>query len=143
MKNINCLLDHELIGLRSPAERWRKHKAKPPCPAANLHELIHRLRVKVIPLSEYQNILVVRFFQKWSELSTIMSMITATAWVPRGVAAQFPTRFELNEEEFSRIAKLAKLQLDDAKEDLEEVQNAEKVESNGNSNGIAVSNTNG
>ncbi len=72
-----------------------------------------------------------------------MSMITATAWVPRGVAAQFPTRFELNEEEFDRIAKLAKLQLNDAKEDLEEAQNAENIESNGRSNGVAVSNTNG
>lgn len=72
-----------------------------------------------------------------------MSMITATAWVPRGMAAQFPTRFELNEEEFDRIAKMAKIQLDDAKEDLEEVQNVEKARSNEQNNGIAVSNTNG
>lgn len=50
-------------------------------------------------------------------------MITATAWVPRGFAAQFPTRAEFNEEEFERIAGLAKLQLDDARaaaEDNEE-----------------------
>ena len=51
-----------------------------------------------------------------------MSMITATTWVPRGFAAAFPTRYELNEDEFARIATLAKLQLDDAKDDLEEAR---------------------
>jgi periodic tryptophan protein 1 len=51
-----------------------------------------------------------------------MSMITATAWVPRGFAAPFPTKYTFDEEEFQRIAELAKLQLDDANEDLEEVQ---------------------
>lgn len=49
-------------------------------------------------------------------------MITTTAWVPRGFAAPFPTKYTFDEEEFERIAKLAKLQLDDAKEDLEEAQ---------------------
>ncbi|KAH8648971.1 WD40-repeat-containing domain protein [Tricladium varicosporioides] len=52
-----------------------------------------------------------------------MSMITATAWVPRGFAAPFPTKYTFDEEEFQRIAELAKLQLDDANEDLEEAQN--------------------
>jgi len=50
-------------------------------------------------------------------------MITATVWVPRGFAAPFPTKYTFDEEEFQRIAELAKLQLDDAKEDLEEAQN--------------------
>ena len=49
-------------------------------------------------------------------------MVTATAWVPRGFAAPFPTRYNFDEEEFERIASLAKLQLDDAKEDLEEAE---------------------
>lgn len=48
-----------------------------------------------------------------------MSMITATAWVPRGFAAPFPVKYDFDEEEFQRIADLAKLQLDDAQEDLE------------------------
>lgn len=52
-----------------------------------------------------------------------MSMITATTWVPRGFAAPFPTKYNFDEEEFQRIADLAKLQLDDANEDLEEAQN--------------------
>lgn len=50
-------------------------------------------------------------------------MITATAWVPRGFAAPFPTKYEFNEEEFQRIADLARLQLDDANEDLEDARN--------------------
>jgi periodic tryptophan protein 1 len=50
-------------------------------------------------------------------------MITATAWVPRGFAAPFPTRYAFDEEEFKRIADLAKLQLDDANKDLEDARN--------------------
>ena len=50
-------------------------------------------------------------------------MITATSWVRRGVAATFPTKYDIDDAEISRISKLAKLQLEDAKEDLEEAQN--------------------
>ncbi|KAL2019224.1 hypothetical protein VTK56DRAFT_9951 [Thermocarpiscus australiensis] len=57
-----------------------------------------------------------------------MSMITTTAWVPRGFAAPFPTKYNFDEEEFERIAQLAKLQLDDAKEDLEEAKEKETEE---------------
>ncbi|CAD6445879.1 7df222fe-7d67-4c26-9eda-317dd8f94355 [Sclerotinia trifoliorum] len=56
-----------------------------------------------------------------------MSMITATAWVPRGFAAPFPTKYNFDEEEFQRIADLAKLQLDDANEDLKEAQNTAEI----------------
>jgi periodic tryptophan protein 1 len=56
-----------------------------------------------------------------------MSMITATAWVPRGFAAPFPTKYILNEEEFKRISELAKLQLDDAKEGLNAARNGAKA----------------
>lgn len=51
-----------------------------------------------------------------------MSMITAAQWVPRGFAAPFPQKYQLDETEFARIAELAKLQLDDAEEDLKEAQ---------------------
>jgi periodic tryptophan protein 1 len=51
-------------------------------------------------------------------------MITATSWVPRGFAAPFPTKYTFDEEEFKRIAELAKLQLDDANEELDEARNA-------------------
>lgn len=53
-------------------------------------------------------------------------MVTAIAWVPRGFAAPFPTKYAMNAEEFARIAELAKLQLDDANEDLEEARNGEE-----------------
>ena len=53
-----------------------------------------------------------------------MSMITATAWVPRGHAAAFPTKYVFDDDEYARISKLAKLELNDAKEDLEKAREA-------------------
>ena len=70
-----------------------------------------------------------------------MPMITATAWVPRGFATRYPQRHQLNQDEYDRISKLANLQLDDAKQDLEqELNGGEGDESDG---GVAVSKTNG
>ena len=66
-----------------------------------------------------------------------MSMITATTWVPRGFAAPFPSKYVFDEDEYERIAELAKLQLDDAKEDLEEAQEEKKKAKNGVANGNA------
>jgi hypothetical protein len=62
-----------------------------------------------------------------------MSMITATTWVPRGFAAPFPSKYVFDEDEYERIAQLAKLQLDDAKEELEEAQQEKQKDSNGTS----------
>ena len=58
-----------------------------------------------------------------------MSMITATSWVPRGYAAAFPSKYVFDEDEYGRIAKFAKLQLEDAEEELEEAKAAENGES--------------
>lgn len=55
-----------------------------------------------------------------------MSMITATTWVPRGFAAPFPTKYQFDDDEYERISKLANLQLEDAKDELEEAQAQEK-----------------
>lgn len=52
-------------------------------------------------------------------------MITTSTWVPRGFAAPFPSKYNFDEEEFERIASLAKLKLDDANDDLEEAQAGE------------------
>lgn len=52
-------------------------------------------------------------------------MITTSTWVPRGFAAPFPDKYKFDEDEFERIAELAKLQLDDAEDDLKEAQEAE------------------
>lgn len=62
-------------------------------------------------------------------------MITTSTWVPRGFAAPFPSKYTFDESEYERIAELAKLQLDDAEEDLKEAQDAE--------DGVAASATNG
>ena len=48
-----------------------------------------------------------------------MSMITAAAWVPQGVAAQHPTRYAVDDEEIARISELAQAHLDDAREGLQ------------------------
>ena len=56
-----------------------------------------------------------------------MSMITASLWVPRGAAAESPTKYNVDEHELARISKLAKLQLADAKEDLDESKNGAHV----------------
>ena len=53
-------------------------------------------------------------------------MITTTTWVRRGVAAQFPTKYEIDEVEMDRISKLAQMQLEEAREDLQEVQGNNK-----------------
>lgn len=67
-----------------------------------------------------------------------MSMITATTWVPRGHAAALPTRYVFDEDEYARISKLARLELDDAKDNLENARQA-LTESNGDANGIKSS----
>lgn len=52
------------------------------------------------------------------------SMITTTTWVRRGVAAQFPTKYDIDEDEINRISKLARLQLEDAQGDLKAAESA-------------------
>ncbi|KAJ9662875.1 rRNA-processing protein [Neophaeococcomyces mojaviensis] len=51
-----------------------------------------------------------------------MSMTLATAWVRRGVAANLPQKYEVDEAELGRIEKLARLQLEDARQDLDAAQ---------------------
>ena len=57
-----------------------------------------------------------------------MSMITASLWVPRGAAAAFPEKYDVDEDELARISKLAKLQLEDAKEDLSDAKHGRQGE---------------
>ncbi len=73
-----------------------------------------------------------------------MSMITASVWVPRGLAAAFPIKYDVDENELARISKLAKLQLEDAKDDLDDAKNGHKSEetagelSDAEGNGAAI-----
>ena len=52
-----------------------------------------------------------------------MSIITASVWVPRGAAANFPTKYDINEKELARISELAKLHLKDAEDELDHARN--------------------
>jgi len=70
-------------------------------------------------------------------------MITATAWVPRGFAAQFPTRAEFNDEEYERIAHLAQIKLDDAEADLEDASAAVNEDEEGEEGAATTTTTNG
>lgn len=72
-----------------------------------------------------------------------MSMITATTWVPRGFAASFPTKYDVDDKELARISKLAKLQLKDAKSDFDEAKmeqenSATQDSSDENKNGVQL-----
>ena len=72
-----------------------------------------------------------------------MSMITASLWVPRGAAATFPERYDIDEDELARISKLAKLKLEDANEDLRDAKSGrqgetETEESDVEGNGVTL-----
>lgn len=53
-------------------------------------------------------------------------MISAIQWIRKGAAAQQPKKYNLNDEEYERISKLAAEQLEDAKQDLEEASAVDK-----------------
>ena len=65
-----------------------------------------------------------------------MSMITATTWVPRGYAAPFPTKYDLDDEELARITKLTKLKLEDAKEKVDKATLDTVVDGNGSTGNV-------
>lgn len=54
------------------------------------------------------------------------SLISATAWVPRGAAAQHPSKYAVDEQELKRVEQLAKLQLKDAQFDLDSARELEQ-----------------
>ena len=56
-------------------------------------------------------------------------MITASLWVPRGAAAEFPTKYHVDNDELARISKLVNLQLEDAKDDPERFQSTKSESS--------------
>ena len=60
-------------------------------------------------------------------------MISSSAWVPRGFAAEFPEKYELDDEEMERINAMANLELNDAKEQLE-AEGEEETEDNDSRN---------
>jgi periodic tryptophan protein 1 len=53
-------------------------------------------------------------------------MLSATGWVPRGFASEFPEKYELDDEEMERITKLAQLEINDAKKSIEQLEESDK-----------------
>lgn len=47
------------------------------------------------------------------------SLISAVAWVRRGVAAQHPQKYVLDDSELKRVSALARIELEDARVELE------------------------
>ncbi|TFK20715.1 transducin family protein/WD-40 repeat family protein [Coprinopsis marcescibilis] len=52
------------------------------------------------------------------------NLISAVAWVRRGVAQQHPTKYVLDDEELVRVSKLARIELEDARQELEKAHKA-------------------
>lgn len=47
------------------------------------------------------------------------NLISAVSWVRRGVAAQHPTKYVLDDKELERVSALARIELEDARVELE------------------------
>lgn len=75
-------------------------------------------------------------------------MTLATTWVRRGAAAQFPTKYQVDDAELGRISQLARLQLEDAREDLAEAQtsktkNDDDSDDSDSENGVSMGEASG
>jgi periodic tryptophan protein 1 len=47
------------------------------------------------------------------------SLISAVGWIPRGAAAQHPSKYTVDEAELERVSQLARVRLEDAQMELE------------------------
>jgi len=54
------------------------------------------------------------------------SLISAVAWVRRGVSAQHPSKYVLDDNELERVSALARIELEDARVELERAHEAAK-----------------
>lgn len=54
-------------------------------------------------------------------------LISAVAWVRRGVAAEHPSKYAVNEQELERVSALARVELEDARVELERVSELAKT----------------
>jgi periodic tryptophan protein 1 len=52
------------------------------------------------------------------------NLISAVAWVRRGIAVQHPAKYVLDDDELVRISSLAHIELEDARVELERAQKA-------------------
>jgi periodic tryptophan protein 1 len=52
------------------------------------------------------------------------SLISAVSWVKRGVSAQHPSKYVLDDKELERVSALSRMQLEDARIELERAHEA-------------------
>jgi periodic tryptophan protein 1 len=55
------------------------------------------------------------------------SFISALAWVKRGAAARHPSKYVLDDAELERVSALARIELEDARVELERAHEAAKT----------------
>lgn len=55
-----------------------------------------------------------------------MSVISATAWVPRGYASEYPIKYEFNDEELEHLSGMAQLQIKSAEEEMDDEEDSEE-----------------
>ena len=55
------------------------------------------------------------------------SLVSAVAWVKRGVSARQPQRYVLDDKELERVSALARVELEDARVELERAHEAAKT----------------
>jgi hypothetical protein len=58
---------------------------------------------------------------------TMSSLISAVAWVRKGVSAQHPHKYVLDDKELERVSALARIELEDARVELERAHEAAKT----------------
>ncbi|KAF7312588.1 WD-REPEATS-REGION domain-containing protein [Mycena indigotica] len=59
-----------------------------------------------------------------SSRSAMSSLISAVSWVRRGVAVQHPTKYVLDDKELERVSALERIEVEDAKKELERAHKA-------------------
>ena len=57
---------------------------------------------------------------------TMAHLISAVAWVRRGVAAEHPSKYAVDDKELERVSALARVELEDARVELERVSELAK-----------------
>jgi hypothetical protein len=57
---------------------------------------------------------------------TMTSLISCVSWVRRGVSAQHPSKYVLDDRELTRVSALARIELEDARVELERAHEAAK-----------------
>jgi len=58
---------------------------------------------------------------------TMAHLISAIAWVRRGVAVEHPSKYAVDEKELERVSALARVELEDARVELERVSELAKL----------------